>query len=100
LDLSKLWLSPDRITKVSFQDLEIEAWALPKNILSQWLHVSVDRKQNEAIGPHILFRRVDTASVGREVESMKLLLERKGAIWIGLPGIGKSMATMIMLIFA
>jgi hypothetical protein len=89
-----------KITKILLQPLQLEAWTLPKSILSQWHHISFDMKQNEAIGRHILFRRVDTASLGRGTESMKLLLERKGAIWIGLDGIGKSMSTMVMFILS
>eukprot|EP01031_Cornospumella_fuschlensis_P027615 gene27615-33349_t len=78
--------------------LSMEALVVPSSILSQWSHVPMYSKQADAIGPNILFRRLDEASIGREVATLDLVVnEGKSASWIGLPGIGKSMASISVL---
>jgi hypothetical protein len=102
LDFTNLSPSLDRITSFKLKSLSskesVQAWVLPKHILSKWPHIQYDLKQSDTISPHILFRRDDMTSIGREEQTMKFLLMGKPVIWIGLPGIGKTMATMVMLV--
>eukprot|EP01031_Cornospumella_fuschlensis_P027012 gene27012-32634_t len=104
--------STDRITRYILQvtgeppveldgkcnQLSMEALVVPSSILPQWPHVSLFSKQDKAIGPTILFRRLDAASIGREEATLDLVVNKgKSASWIGLPGIGKSMASISVL---
>ena len=106
--------SPDRITRYRLaidkkeDESEIdddfsalEAWVMPKNgVLAKWPNVAMDSKQRQSWGPNVIFRRVNDASVGRTDASLNLLLRGEPTLWIGLPGIGKSMSTTVMLVKA
>jgi hypothetical protein len=79
--------------------LRLQAWVLPaNNEVPTWPHITMYSKQHKALGGDVLFRRVDDASVGREIDTIEQLLKGNAAIWIGLPGIGKSASSIIMLI--
>eukprot|EP01031_Cornospumella_fuschlensis_P024755 gene24755-29913_t len=81
-----------------FNQLSMEALVVPSSILSHWPHVSLFSKQENAIGPTILFRRLDEASIGREEATLDLVVNKgDSASWISLPGIGKSMASISVL---
>jgi glycosyltransferase involved in cell wall biosynthesis len=54
-------------------------------------------KQKRAFGDRILFQRTDPPSIGREESTWTNLLNGESVIWIGLPGIGKSLAVMPLL---
>eukprot|EP01031_Cornospumella_fuschlensis_P030882 gene30882-37319_t len=104
--------SSDRITRYHLElkedspvkneqdgESSLEAWVLPPSVLPEWPHISIYPKQDNILGQDVLFRRVDAASVGREAATMDVLIEEgKAALWIGLAGIGKSMASMTILI--
>jgi hypothetical protein len=93
--------SSDRITKYAIPsaDAVVEAWALPTDILNSWL-IGGQGKQRKSLFPDILVRRMDNSSLLTENETMKELLRGNSPIWIGLPGIGKSVASTIILVQA
>jgi hypothetical protein len=67
--------------------------------LNSWL-IGSQGKQRKSLFPDILVRRMDNSSLLTENETMKELLRGNSPIWIGLPGIGKSVASTIILVQA
>lgn len=93
--------SEHRLTKYRIQSTdskEVEVWVLPSE-QQRWL-LCDNTKQRESLFQRVLVRRMDAASVRREQDSMNQLLLGNSAIWIGLSGIGKSVASTVMLVNA
>jgi hypothetical protein len=67
--------------------------------MASWLHY-IGSKQSISIFKNILIRRCDNVSLTRETESLQVLLNGNAAVCIGLPGIGRSISTTVMLVKA
>lgn len=101
IDFSDNHPSEDRISKyfISSGNNKAEVWTLPTKHLTSWLH-NLDSKQDDSIFKNILIRRCDDVSLKRDEEALQELLESYAPIYIGSPGIGKSISTTVMLVKA
>lgn len=84
---------------------KLDCYMLPQgsdNTPLRWPIFQVhDMKQERAIGQSLLFDRCGRSDIGRREDTQRVLLEdgRKTA-WVGLPGIGKSVASQSVLLAA
>lgn len=70
---------------------------MPTGLTASWLHY-IGPKQSTSSFKNILIHRCDNVSLTRENENLQVLLNGNAAVCIGLPGIGKSISTTVMLV--
>eukprot|EP01031_Cornospumella_fuschlensis_P026998 gene26998-32618_t len=59
-----------------------------------------DKKQEETLGMSMLFDRCGRADIGRRESTLRALARGSDTAWVGLPGIGKSVASQSVLMGA
>ena len=76
----------------------LEALVLPSDMSWPGLNGDLDSKQLNVILPNVLFHRSSNECLGREENTVRILLSDDCVAWIGLPGIGKTASTNVIML--